>query len=153
MTKVYLAGPVSGLSWKEATLWRKEVTKHLWQDWGIEAIDPLEGKAHLQFEKAIPLTTEHVRDQAPAILDAALYNVMRADMLLVHFNEGSTVSIGTVMEIAWARYLHKPVVVVSDSVNNVHNHPMITASVTAVVSSLTEALAIIGPMLSTAVPY
>ena len=51
-------------------------------------------------------------------------DVMTCDAILANLSDSKKVSIGTVMEIAWADMLRKPIVVVMDE-SNVHWHAMI----------------------------
>jgi len=55
------------------------------------------------------------------------FDCNRADVVVVNLLGATRVSIGTVMEIAWAYQRHTPTVVIMerDSTVNVHEHPMI----------------------------
>ncbi len=147
MSKIYLAGPISGLSWEQATSWRKEVDNAL-SDLGIECLSPLRFKNFLESEKAI-------RDSYPdnalattrAIYTRDRWDVSRSDVVFVNFMGTTRVSIGTIMEIAWADMLNKPIVYLTDS-NNIHNHAMVMESVGFIVYTLEEAIETIKALLN-----
>lgn len=78
------------------------------------------------------------------------YNdVKTSDALLVNLLDyNNKVSIGTVMEIAWARVFQIPVVIVMEK-ENIHNHGMLTYG-NIVVNGLSEGIAAIQQLL---LPY
>jgi hypothetical protein len=83
---------------------------------------------------------------------------MRADVLLVNLLGAERVSIGTVMEIAWADAVRVPVVLVMEpsaeentglvpSKGNVHEHAMIRECVGFRVQTLDEGLNVVKAIL------
>jgi hypothetical protein len=64
-----------------------------------------------------------------------------ANVLLVNFIGAKTVSIGTVMEVAWANRLQIPVVVALPE-TDIHNHPMMRQAYDYVCGSIDEAIRI-----------
>ena len=69
-------------------------------------------------------------------------DVKTADALLVNFlDSNDKISIGTIMEIAWARAFQIPIVIVMEE-NNPHNHGMLTFG-NLVVNTLEEGIELI----------
>lgn len=128
MLKVYLAGPIGGLSYEEATNgWRMRATSIL-SDSRIRVYSPMRYKEALAGTECLddqkydrPLTTP------PAILARDTYDVRSADILLVNLAGSKRVSIGTMVELGIAHALNKPMVIVNDAVNPVHSGPFIDA--------------------------
>jgi len=142
---VYLAGPITGLSYEGATDWRDNVITALAPN--IKGLSPMRGKQYLLSEAQIKDSyTEHVLSTAKAIVTRDRFDAMRCDVLLVNFLGAKKVSIGTVMEIAWADAKRIPIVVVMEK-NNIHHHSMLEMVSGYVVESLDEAINIIKTIL------
>jgi len=69
------------------------------------------------------------------------------DVLLVNLLGASKVSIGTVMEIAWAYQNRTPVVVVMEQEGNPHEHAMIREAIGFRVHTMGEAIAVVRTIL------
>lgn len=146
---VYLAGPITGLAWGDATDWREYVIKRLPSY--IIGVSPLRGKEYLSKEGNLkdnypglhPMSTED------GIMTRDRFDVMRADALLVNFLGATRVSIGTVMEISWAHLLNKPVVVVMEE-GNIHQHSMLRKASSLIVPSLNNGIDLIDRLVSPA---
>lgn len=118
MKKVYLAGPIAGLSFEECNTWR---------EWAIKDLDPFIGVSPLRpdmhgrsfYHKDIPTAVKFDRDYQ---------DVMSCDAILVNLHGATRPSVGTIMEIGWAFMRRIPIVVVMEQ-DNVHNHLFITQSV------------------------
>lgn len=122
--KLYLAGPITGESWNGATNWRTYVGDAL-ADVGIEGVSPLRSKEYLLNEVAIAdRYDEYILSTSKGIFTRDFYDVSRVDGLFVNFLGAKKVSIGTVMEIAYAWSLRKPIIVVMDK-DNIHQHSML----------------------------
>ncbi len=144
--KVYLAGPITGKSYNGCTEWRNEVKDQLYQ-LGLDGFSPMRHKEFLLNEKEIK---DNYNDQYLSTVTAINirdYNdVKTSGALLVNFLGASKVSIGTVMEIAWARVYNIPVVIVVEK-NNIHQHGMLMYH-TIVVDSLSDAIHAINTILN-----
>lgn len=141
----YLAGPITGCSFKGASDWREGVKKDL--DPSISGMSPLRGKKYLSQEDSIGTTYEDIALSSAKGITARDYNdCKRSDAVLVNLLGAKSVSIGTVMEIAWAKAHEVPVVVVMDK-DNIHNHAMIRESVGFIVDTLEEGVHIINALL------
>ncbi len=136
---LYLAGPITGESWNGATDWRTQVSLALGAA-GIEGISPLRSKEYLLNEVAIAdRYDEHILSTSKGIFTRDFYDVSRVDGLFVNFLGAKKVSIGTVMEIAYAWSLRKPIIVVMDK-ENMHQHSMLRESAGWVVDTIEEGI-------------
>lgn len=139
---VYLAGPITGLTYDNCTEWRQQVKDSVPSH--IMTLSPMRGKQRLKEiseNKPIldcyndnPLTTEkgiNVRDY---------YDVQRSDLIFVNLLGAKSISIGTVMEIAWARAFGKPTIVLMEKEGNVHNHSMVKYASSFIIDNLEEGI-------------
>lgn len=124
--KVYLAGPITGQSYDESTSWRQDCIVQF-DIYGIDGYSPMRGKAYLSKEDKIKDSYSDFTMSSINGINVRDYNdVKTADAILVNFLDcGTRVSIGTVMEIAWARAFQIPIVIIMDK-ENIHNHGMLT---------------------------
>jgi len=142
MKTLYLCGPITGTTFTESTTWRDLVSGELKAS-GIDCLSPLRGKDYLkdlgvleQQYLDFPLST------GKAIVHRDRWDVMRADAVLANFLDASRVSIGSVMEIAWANMMHKPVIAVMEKTGNPHDHAFLLEAVSVRVETLQEALTV-----------
>lgn len=141
----YLAGPITGLSYGDATDWRDVARKGL--DASIAGMSPLRGKHYLSQVENIQDTYEEVALSCAKGITARDFNdCRRADMVLANFAGAETVSIGTVMEVAWAKAFNVPCVAVMEE-GNLHWHAMVRESVGFIVPTLAEAVHIVNAVL------
>ncbi len=125
--RIYLAGPMAGLTPKIASAWREEVTKRF-VDAGFEVADPMRGTEKLQSGRK-KFQVKKYPDDKPSLSDKALVNrdkfdIKRSDIIFVNFLEAKERSIGTVCEIALNMVYGNLCVIVMKE-NNVHNHPFV----------------------------
>lgn len=125
--KVYLAGPITGESWEEANEWRVEVSNHFKDNYPqLIGFSPLRHKAYLQQEKKICDSYENMILSSQRGLFARDFNdVKTSHLVFVNLLNTKIVSIGTVMEIAWADAFRIPIVLVMEKENNIHEHSML----------------------------
>jgi len=122
--KVYLAGPITGTSYSESTNWRLDATNKL-SELGITAYSPMRGMAYLSKDDIIKDSySNHTMSSVNGINVRDYNDCKTADSILVNLLGAKIVSIGTVMEIAWARAFQIPVVIVMD-MDNIHSHGML----------------------------
>jgi len=137
--KVYLAGPITGASWDEATEWRAEAKKRL-NVHGIEGLSPLRAKKYLEGSDKIRAAYEEFPlSSQKGLTTRDRFDCTRADLIIVNVLGTTKVSIGTVMEIAWADLYRIPVILVMED-GNVHDHPMIRETCGFVVTSIIDAV-------------
>ena len=124
--KVYLAGPISGLTYDGAEEWREYVTTMLNQ-FGIEGYSPLRCKKFLRNHGVLtdkPDYAENILATPDCIMTRDHWDVQTSDDIFVNLLGATKVTIGTVMEIAWAYVYRKPTILVMEDFN-VHDHAMI----------------------------
>jgi nucleoside 2-deoxyribosyltransferase len=144
---VYLAGPITGLTWNEAVGWREYVASVLRSD-GITCWSPLRGKDFLQSVGRIADSYPGVHPlSSPAgIVARDRWDVQRADVVLANLTGTKRASIGTILELAWADSARVPVVGVWEE-GNVHDHAMIRQIVPYVVRDLDHGLEVVRSLL------
>jgi nucleoside 2-deoxyribosyltransferase len=118
----------------------------------ISTLSPMRGKQRLREIAAGSVILDSYEDNhltSVKGINTRDYNdVMRCDAVFVNFLGATKVSIGTVMEIAWAKAFLKPVVCVMDK-DNIHNHSMLNYSCGYIVDTLDEGVAILQVLLGT----
>ena len=152
MQSIYLAGAITGESYGNATDWRRYVRDHL--NPGIVGLSPLRAKTYLEEEKAIgdcydsqngvetPLSTSR------GIMNRDFFDCQKCDIVLANLLDTKIVSIGTVMEIAWAYALKKPLIIVMEKEGNLHEHAMIREATGFRVSTIEAAIDIANAVLT-----
>ena len=102
---VYLAGPITGLTYGETTNWRKVATKDF-KPYGIDAYSPMRNKDYLDNGEVIaPVQTRDlskILSTNKAIVTRDYDDVSGCDVVLVNLLGAQKVTIGTVAEMAWA---------------------------------------------------
>lgn len=99
---VYLAGPMEGCTYEEASEWRQEAT-HLLKRYGIKARNPIVRDFREAFAKGLTIPPEIIVEPDKA-------DILQSDAVLVWYSDKTT---GTAMEILYAYYWFIPVVVVA----------------------------------------
>jgi nucleoside 2-deoxyribosyltransferase len=144
---VYLAGPISGLSYGQCTDWRAYARQNLILH-GIEGLDPMRGKDYLAHEEKIADSyAGTVLSSQKGITTRDRWDCQRADVVLVNLLGADRVSIGTVMEIAWADAVRTPIVLVTEPKGNIHDHAMIREAAGFIVPTLDDAISIVVAIL------
>jgi nucleoside 2-deoxyribosyltransferase len=123
--KIYLAGPISGKGYDEVVSKYQDKAAAL-EHAGYEVLCPMTGKQYLRNEIEFkshgfdhPVSTNH------AIFERDKWMVSNCDIVLADLsNSGDRVSIGTVMELAWASLLGKHTVVIIPE-DNIHRHAFV----------------------------
>ena len=143
---LFLAGPLTGLSYEEALAWRAEVERKLPSD--IIAFSALRRKDYLSDETVLkdsyaarPLSTPRgtiTRDRN---------DVMRCDALFVNLLGAKQVSLGTMFELAWADLRRIPIIIVMEP-GNVHDHAFVREVAGYVAQSIDEGIDIAVSVLS-----
>lgn len=147
---VYLAGPITGLTYEEARYgWRK-----VFQD-GLErkgsnakVLSPMRHEGHLAEVKG-PLEKDypsHLFSHPKMIVTKDFLDIDVSSIVVANFTGATRPSIGTVAEIGYAAAKGKPIVVIMEE-DNLHNHPFVTVPST-VVDNLDDAIAIVDSLLS-----
>lgn len=148
---VYLAGPITGLTYGEGQSWRDFVTADLAAA-GIKGLSPLRAKDYLASLGAL---SGHGKEYAHmgvlstprAVMTRDRFDATRCDVLFVNLLGAKSVSIGTVMEIAMADIVRTPIVCAIEPTGNPHEHMMISEAIGFRVSSIEEALHVVKAVL------
>lgn len=152
MKTVYLAGPITGLSFKGCTDWREQVCADL-NTLGIKGLSPMRAKDYLAHLDNISGTGEEyghlgVLSTPRGVITRDHYDCTTCDVLLVNLLGAKQVSIGTVAEIAWAWMKRTPIVIAIEPKGNIHEHMFILEMTGFRVESLQQAVATVGAILS-----
>ncbi len=123
--RVYLSGPITGLTPKEASEWRDHATERLVGEGDFVVRDPLRGTA-----RRFPRRRTFVRRNYPdvpqmsgrAFVMRDYHDVENSEATLCNLLGAKIVSIGSVCEVAWAMSQRKILVIVMEERGNVHDH-------------------------------
>lgn len=150
MTRVYLAGPITGLSYEEARNgWRKDFAALLHKK--IEPLSPMRQEGHLAEIKNI---SSHGYENNPlsssrGIIAKDCLDVDRADLVVFNFLGAQRVSIGSVWEMGYAKAKGKPLVLIlKKAAHNPHDHLFITDTADFVCETIAEAAQITNALLT-----
>ena len=123
--KIYLSGPITGLTLEQTQEWRNYVSNILVKEKGFFCYSPLRYKDYLKnmgkltptFRKAInPLS----KGAAPLTRD--YYDTVNSDLVLVNLLGAKDKSLGTIAEMAWAYAFKIPMIIVMEKEGNPHDH-------------------------------
>jgi len=145
--RIYLAGPISGMSKGEVMdYW--DGAKKKFTAMGYTVFNPMTGKDQFRNDNPMekfrsagenntgtkynPIITDH------AITHRDMWMVKIVDIVYANLYKSKQVSIGSVTEIAWAKAFGKNVIVVMEE-GNIHNHAFIKENATAVFETPEEA--------------
>jgi nucleoside 2-deoxyribosyltransferase len=144
---LYLAGPITGCTYRGATGWRHKLAEEA-QALGFNVYSPMRGKEDLKSVKRLrshgydsPMSTDK------AIIRRDRFDVLRADVVLANLSGATIISVGTIFELAWAYDHGKYVIIVMEN-NNIHSHAFVEQSASAVVETLDDALTVLGVLAS-----
>lgn len=137
---IYLAHQITGLSYEEVVSYYENVTKIL-TEFGYKIYCPMTGKSYLRTEDNLknegykfPTSTDH------AIKERDKWMVSQSDVVLTDLTGMTRVSVGCMMELAWADLLGKHTIVVMEK-DNPHRHAFVLECADIVFETLPEALA------------
>jgi nucleoside 2-deoxyribosyltransferase len=138
---VYLAGPITGLTYDQGQDWREYVAQALPKE--FQAISPLRAKDVRLARVGIiedtyeddPLTT------AKGITTRDRMDCTRSDLIIMNLLGATRVSIGTMIEIGWANANNIPIILIMEK-GNLHNHAMVRECAGWTVDNLEHAITI-----------
>ena len=153
MKSVYLAGPITGLTYDEGQDWRVDVACAL-SDLGITAYSPLRAKNYLRaigvLDNAGSADSAYLGlnplSEPKGITTRDRFDCMGKDMVLANFLGATQVSIGTCIELGWADAARVPIVAVMEE-DNLHRHAMVNEVAGFIVTTLEEAVGVIQAVL------
>jgi len=135
MPKIYLSGPISGLTFGECTDWREYVAARL-----PGSVSPLRGKEFLKSVGVINQSYEnHPFATAKGITTRDRNDVRTCDLMLVNLLGATKITIGTMIEIGWADAFRKPIVLVMEE-DNLHSHPILNTCCGFICRTLDEGI-------------
>ena len=145
---VYLSGPISGLTYNKARFgWRADFLDEM--DDGITVLSPMRHEGHLAeikgpLDKMYP---DNLFSRPKMIVAKDFLDISMSDILVAYLQGAEKVSIGTMVELGYAKALGKTIVVIMEA-NSVHDHPFVTEVADTVVDNLSEAIVIVNSLLS-----
>lgn len=149
--KVYLAGPISGLSYGGCTEWREGVIRELAKE-GIIGLSPMRSKNYLAAIETISADGHEYAHMGPlskprGVMTRDRFDTQRADIILMNLLGAKQVSIGTMIELGWADSARVPVVCAIEDEGNVHDHMMVTEGIGFRVNTLEAAVNVVKSIL------
>jgi len=142
MKTVYLAGPITGLTYDQAEDgWRRWAADALSATGKIKALSPLRGKHYLRDQGALEkqYLTLHQMSSPQGIVRRDFNDVKNCDAILAYFLGAQKASIGTCWEMGAAYALQRPVVAVLEP-GSMHDHPFITQTAAYTFNNIEDAL-------------
>ena len=144
MKTVYLAGPITGLTFDGCTGWRDYAIKRL-AERGVQGLSPMRAKEYLRQLESISGTGKEYQHLGVfatprGVMTRDFWDCTRCDIVLVNFLGAKAVSAGTVMEIAWAYQRRTPIICAIEKTGNPHDHMMIQEALGFSVETLDEAI-------------
>jgi nucleoside 2-deoxyribosyltransferase len=147
---VYLSGPITGLSYKEARYgWRKYVAERLYK--GIKPLSPMRHEGHLE---EIPHTIvdselpDHFFSRSKAIVEKDLLDIRRSDIVLVNLLGATEVSRGTLVEIGMAAMANKTIVTLIEPKGNPNDSFFVREPSALVLEDVDDAIYAVNSLLS-----
>ena len=135
---LFLAGPLTGISYSDALGWREYVESKLPAD--VIAFSALRGKKYVTNESVLrDAYPEHLLSTPQGTITRDRYDVSRCDALFVNFLNADNVSIGTIMEMAWADAWRIPIVLAMEN-GNIHDHAFVRQVAAFITADLDEAI-------------
>jgi len=125
--KIYCAHPISGQTWEQVMEYYTDIESDL-SGIGYEVLHPMIGKDALRNEvgekfkpadyRSTPVASNH------AIFTRDMWMTSQCDVFYLNLLDCSNISIGCMMELAWAAQLRKHVIVVMQH-DNIHRHAFV----------------------------
>ena len=151
--QVYLAGPITGLTYDGGNEWREEVKADL-ADVGIEAYSPLRAKHFLRaigvLDSAGTPDSKYIGlnplSEPKGITARDRMDTMKSDLVLMNLVGAERISIGTMIEAGWADAARVPLVIAMEE-DNIHRHAMLNEAAGFIVPTLEEAVAVVKAVL------
>ncbi len=147
--RIYLAGPITGLSYEDATHWRIQATNALP---AVRCFSPMRAKAAQRGCEKLGWGANAANAEDPiftirGIITRDYLDCVKADLLLVNFEPSAPeTSTGTVSEISWAWAAHVPTVVIAKP-GNLHDQKWIRELVPYWTNNLQDALRLVRTIL------
>lgn len=135
---LFLAGPLTGISYGDALDWRQYVERKLPSN--VIAFSALRGKEYVAKEAVLKdAYPHHLLSTPQGTITRDRFDVSRCDALFVNFLKADRVSIGTIMEMAWADSWRIPIILVMEN-GNIHDHAFVRQVAAFITDDLDEAI-------------
>lgn len=122
---VYLAGPMTGMKIEDVRAWRLKAKDKL-AEFGFTVLDPSRGLMFLKPEEVVQdAYVDEFKETKHVIFERDRFDSIRADILFVNLKHCNRVSIGTMMEMAWAHQAGRFIVTVIEKEGNPHMHAFV----------------------------
>lgn len=156
---IYLAGPISGLTYNEAISWRDKVKSQL-ELCGIKCLSPLRAEVHLRNDEGLlndrQTTEEHLKSGCQAlamstprgVVERDRFDCVNADVLFLNLLGAKKVSIGSMIEVGWANGKNIPIILIIEDSGNIHDHAFVRESCAFRTHLLTEGIEIAKAILA-----
>ena len=150
--KIYLAGPITGLTYGDARFGWREAFNEMLPD-HIHGISPMRGKDYLEKELNLmggpDMYPEHLISTPSGIVCRDRNDVLTSDAIVACFLGADRASLGTCIEFGWADAWRKPIIMVTEGgAEDIHWHGMLTEMAGYVTPSLEEAAQIVSQLLT-----
>jgi len=146
---VYLAGPITGLTWDEAEAWRlpDSQTATTIARYGGAVLNPMRDQH--KWDTGGPLPDNF--DGSTGIQED-FRMIEECSAILANFVGAKAVSLGTIAELGYGYAMHKPIVVAMEP-DNIHNHAFIREMATTIRPTLVGAASAVGFLIETTPVY
>jgi nucleoside 2-deoxyribosyltransferase len=147
---IYLAGPITGLSYGEARHgWREEFAGMMNEH--IFTASPMRGKEELSGVKCLTGDPDAFKGSNIALPKSIVCrdrnDVYTCDVMVACFLGSERVSIGTCIEFGWADAFRKPIVMIAED-DDPHRHLMVDTMAGYILGSLEDAAVIVNHLLT-----
>lgn len=143
---VYLAGPILGQTYEEATEWR-DYAKMEFEKHGIITTSPMRAKDFAKkYKTMLDEAKENPLGTKKGIVTRDRYDVQNCNIMLVNLKGAKRISIGTMIEYGWADILRKPIITIMEE-ENVHNHAFIKEISGFIVEDLDSGISLVKKIL------
>jgi nucleoside 2-deoxyribosyltransferase len=141
---VYLAGPILGLNYEQANDWRVALAREL-STHHIRGVSPLRCEP-LTDDVYTTGSDDPMFGTARAIASKNIYDIKNCDLTLCYQPSTQPLSVGTLMELAYAHALGKPTVFVA--AGRLPDHPLVQHCSGWILPTLGDALELIVGLFS-----
>lgn len=142
---VYLAGPITGLTFAGCTDWRDYAARELAPE--IDAYSPMRQKHFLADHGELAGAYDHhPLSTAKGITTRDRHDCTNCHVILMNLLDAKRVSVGTMIEIGYAAIARRPIVLVMEP-GNIHEHPMVEEEAGYRVHTLEEGIAVVRSIL------
>lgn len=146
--RIYLAGPITGLSYGEARNgWRAEFASLVDANL-IDLFSPMRQEGHLaEIQHIEHKAYDGILSQAKAIVAKDRLDVQRADLVVACFLGAKAISLGTAIELGWADAMGKTTLIVMEPEGNPHDRFFLTEMADFRVQTVREAAEVASAIL------